>query len=221
MRVKTFLKIMLLSVIILFAGCYSLTTYQNADTVREGKIAAGLGFSVYQIKANTEGDTTANDFLNDWQIMELFFRYGLNDNMDIGFKIYSLNLSIDYKWRFLDLGFFKSAINVGGIYSNVFGLNGWGAFGNLIFDIRPTDAISLYFGPKYMYTHYNWTDDFSGDVVPEHYYGGFLGLKFKLKAISIMLEVNAYKVAFDTKDINADFSDGFLWQPGIALQFGY
>ena len=218
---RKILQILLLGIIIAFGGCYSLTTYENADTIRPGKIAGGVGFSIYQVSSKTGADTVANDFLNDWKIMELFFRYGINDNMDLGFKLYSTNLSLDYKWRFLDLGLFKAAINFGGVYSSLFKIDGWGAFGNFIFDIRPTDAISIYFGPKYMYTHYNLSSDFSGDGAPSNYYGGFLGLKIKLKGIALMLELNAYKVAFDMKDASLSTDEGFFWQPGIAVQFGY
>ena len=221
MKKRFFLSLALVSLLV-FTGCYSLSTYQNADTVREGKFAGGLGIGVLQFAdPDTDGGAIldTNEFMNDYQMMELFLRYGLTENMDMGFKIYSTNLSMDWKWRFIDLGIFRVATDIGGVYSNFFGLTGWAINGNLIFDIRPVDAISLYFGPKYQYVSYGFTDDI--DVVPQHYYGGFVGFKFQLGAIALMPEVAFYKVAMNAEDINASTDDGFLFQPGVAIQFGF
>ena len=220
---RRLLQILFLGIVIAFGGCYSLSTYQNADTTREGKVSGGIGISVLQfVESDSNTDVIdTNEFMKDYQLMELFLRYGLTDNMDLELKLYASNLSLGWKWRFLDLSIFRVAFYGGAVYTNLLITSGYGAFANLILDINPTKWLSIYLGPKYMYTHYNFTDDFEGSGLPDNYYGGFLGLKFKLKAINILLEVNAYKVVFDMKDASMTSDEGFVIQPGIALQFGY
>ncbi len=221
MKKRFFLSLALVSLLV-FTGCYSLSTYQNADTVREGKFAGGIGVGVTQL-ADSDPDTTVddivNEFLADSQIVEFFLRYGLTENMDMGVKLSSLHLSLDWKWRVLDLGIFKIATDFGGVYTNLFSiLTGWALFGNVIFDISPVDSISIYFGPKYQYTSLGFGDQ---SFLDQHYYGVFIGFRFQLGVIAFMPEVAFYKIALSAEDINASADDGFLFQPGVAIQFGF
>ncbi len=215
--------------IVIFGGCYSMSTYQTADTVPEGKFSGGVGFSTLQMDTSSDTDSTAEDvansFLGGFQMLELFFRYGIADNMDIGFKLYSSNLALDFKWRMLPReSMFRAAINAGAVYTSLIFTSGWGVYVNAILDFTPAKWITIYFGPKYMYTHYNIDFDESSDsdgIFPEHYYGGFIGISLNFGKLSLRPEVSFYKIAFNLNDINTSTDEGYLFQPGIALNFGY
>jgi hypothetical protein len=222
MKRKIITSILVIALMV-FAGCYSLTTYQNADTVPAKQVRAGIGISYLNVTDTSDSDTDSdNNFIGSIPMTEMLFRIGLSDSMDIGFKLYGINLSFDWKWRLTSRESpFRIATDFGGIYQNLFGVQGFSGFGNLIFDFRFSDSISLYFGPKAQYSTYVVIGESTTNVdFAQIYYGGFIGFQFDLGKVTLTPEVDVYKLAFRYKDETADI-DALLFQPGISIGFNF
>ncbi len=86
----------------------SFAVNESPKTVPQGKFLLGLGIGSYVGPGIVP-------------LTDLKIRYGLTDNMDIGFRIFSLGIGADLKLSFAD----RVALSLGGLYSGAFGIQIW------------------------------------------------------------------------------------------------
>jgi len=98
MIIRLFFSLVLL---VFFSACFSVSSYQTADTITKGKTELGIGLAVVKtdnyIAGSGEGHSTP--------ILEFISRYGVLDNLDFGLKLSGFEyLDLDFKFRLLSFG---------------------------------------------------------------------------------------------------------------------
>lgn len=149
---------------LLLEGCFSVMSYQTADTVPAGGVEFGMGWSLTKIdqfevtddqgqtyKANTDQVGTIPNVLPD-----LMLRIGATDDLDVGLRLFFLGIHADVKWRFLDIDYFSMAIAPGASYSRPFFFFAeYGAELPVLFTIKPLEWFHIYGGIKGRFSGWN------------------------------------------------------------------
>ena len=143
-----------LALVILCAGCVSLSTFQTARVLQENESQFGAAASInsnYTLLLIEED----SEFINTRPLLdfngtfEAFYRTSINNNFDIGMKAYFMGVIIDGKYQFHDGERFAIAADLGIGYNRFSG-------GDSILDFYPTllmtfdlsKNVDLTFAPK-------------------------------------------------------------------------
>jgi hypothetical protein len=129
-RFKVTIGLLVLSMCLPFAsGCFSAMSWQTADTVPKGGVELGFGWSLaymdrirYTDESGTstsEGDDALHGTLPN-PFPDIYMRFGLMDNLDIGFRLFWLGIQSDVKIRLVNSDVFSLAIAPGLGYSRPF-----------------------------------------------------------------------------------------------------
>lgn len=125
MRFNHLAVVLILAVSALSAGCWSSARYQTANTLDPGQTSFGAGFQAINLRnicAEVEVDgTTKKECAGDGDLAlsdvwipnlmpDLFFRFGLAEDLDLGIKLFFIGGEVDVKYRFVDTGKIKLAI---------------------------------------------------------------------------------------------------------------
>jgi hypothetical protein len=188
-----------------------------------------MGFEAVGIKtaAHTDsstGTTTPSESVTFPQF-EFSTRYGLTDNMDVGFKLYLIGAELGLKYQFLR-GPLDVAIAPAASYIS-FGSSSGSSSGSIsatylhlpvLFGINLNDNVTLSFGPKFLYTFASVTtsdtssNDRSSAATSGLWLGGYVSLPLKVgHAFWIAPEINVYRPLKE---------DVLLYQGGLAFLFG-
>lgn len=181
----------------LLSGCLSLSSYQTAEALPEGKSQFGVGLTVTTIKPDPASvDVIYEDI--SYFTPEIMYRAGVGGNFDMGAKLWftypAIGIVVDGKYQFVDGDKFDMAVDLGVGYS---GVETGSADTRISFvDVVPallmtyhfSDKASLTLTPKFLYRKP------SGAVASdaEHYTGATLMLALGRK-IRVMPEVGYFK----------------------------
>lgn len=178
---KVFVLLPCLLLVLFFSGCVTLSTFQGPETLQQGKTVTGGGITM---TVREEDDDRLPSY-------ELFARYGVTENFDVGLKVAGIftTVGFDLKYRFLDstklMGSFDMAFSYASLEDDdsVLADNTFSVYGFYPALILGTEK--AYFGPKLVYLVGRGDfDDFimnderlpSKKVIP----GLFAGYKIKL-----------------------------------------
>jgi len=106
MTIKLGTSIILL---IFLTSCFSISSYQTADTVPKGDIELGLALSIVKTETDIAGgegeDEVIGQKTSNFPVFEFISRYGLLNGLDFGLKLTSSGLfDFDFKFRVLSFG---------------------------------------------------------------------------------------------------------------------
>jgi len=125
MRFKRLAVITLLAMSALASGCWSSARYQTANTLDPGQTSFGAGFQAVNLRdicveaevdgtkkksCAGDGDTSLSDVWIPNLMPDLFFRFGLAKDLDMGIKLLFIGGEVDVKYRLVDTGKVKLAI---------------------------------------------------------------------------------------------------------------
>src|SRR5215468_10615884 len=83
--------------LILWTGCTPLSTLQTARVIPQGSSRIGLGGGLgYNLSSASAGATVA--------MVDLSYRYGIADRMDVGIRVRPISAVADAKFMFWDGG---------------------------------------------------------------------------------------------------------------------
>lgn len=220
----------------LAAGCFSATSYQLADTVPKGGTDLGFGFSAFTIPTGSytsaDGEkSTIND--DDFSgtlpnpLPDILMRFGLGDNIDIGFKLFFLGLQGDFKWRFVNTPAFSMAIAPGIYYSRPFIVFGqYGLTLPLLFTFKIGEHFSIYGNVRGEVSGWNLEVESGGSDEEDANihtagFGATLGFSFGGKRWYIRPEVNytRFLIGFEESCEKVDIAY-FTYGFGFGFLFG-
>lgn len=149
--VRTLVLIFGLAVV---GGCFSATSYQLADTVPKGGTDLGFGFSASTFpKIHYKGEDGQTSSVDSEEVNgtipnplpDILMRFGLGDNLDLGFKLFFLGIGGDVKWRFLKTEIFSMAIAPQVYYARPFIIFGqYGLSLPVIFTFKIGEMVKIY-----------------------------------------------------------------------------
>ncbi|MBW1812007.1 MAG: hypothetical protein JRJ87_27730 [Deltaproteobacteria bacterium] len=127
-RVALFLAGLMLLCMPVTTGCMSALSYQTADTVPKGGVEFGMAWSVTKLERIKYTDSQGNVTQVDDELMgtlpnplpDLYMRFGLADNLDIGFRLFFLGIHSDIKIRLVNTDIFSLSLAPGLGYSRPF-----------------------------------------------------------------------------------------------------
>ena len=88
-----------LILIILLGGCASLTTFQTAQVLEEGKTDFGVAIAYSNIVLD---DSSLFFEETEYRLPEIFYRRPLNNRFELGLKFYPFSIGGDIKYQFID-----------------------------------------------------------------------------------------------------------------------
>lgn len=190
-----------------FSGCMSLSTYQTADTVEEGKSKWGVGFSQSYIVLNDEEQPYD---INSVVTPEFSIRVGMSENTDLGLKLYPVAVIIDVKHRFYQTEQNSSAFGLG--FSTIDLDETTSTADNNLTDLYATyyythhhsSTLSSTIAPKLIYRTNTETD--KNVLLPGLTYT--LDYQFENSSLSLRPEIGVYK-----------FEDTYLGHVGLGISF--
>lgn len=183
---------LLFPIILLLAGCVTMSTFQGPETQKPGKAIAGSAM------AFTIGDRNQDSSIPS---LEIYGRVGLAKNLDAGIKLagFLSTLGVDLKYRLFNSGKFMGSFDMAFSYSNVKEEDEpekykvYGYYPALILGTK-----KFYFGPKlaYLIGKGNYEDFILEDerlpskkLIP----GFFMGYKIDLfKMLYLVPEITIY-----------------------------
>jgi hypothetical protein len=106
-------------------GCFSLMSYQTADTIPKGGVDLGFGWSVTKLNKieytgeNGQTESADTDKLGTIPnlLPDILLRFGLSDNIDMGMRLFFLGVHGDAKFRLVNTKAFSLALAPGVLYS--------------------------------------------------------------------------------------------------------
>ena len=113
----------------LLSGCFSVMSYQTADTLPKGGVEYAMGWSTTKIDSLEVTDDHGN--ISEWEnsddlgfipnvFPDIMMRFGLGEDTDIGFKLHFLGIQGDAKFRLVHTPTFSMAVAPGISYSRPF-----------------------------------------------------------------------------------------------------
>ncbi len=218
----------------LTAGCFSSMSWQTADTVPKGGVEFGAGWSVTradQIEyTSSDGEKTdASDELHGTlpnPFPDLFMRFGLGDNLDIGFRLFFLGIQGDVKIRLVNSDIFSLAIAPGLSYSRPFIVFGEYALDlPLIITFKLGDHVKLYLSGHGRIAGWHlelYTDEAGTDDIHAFGAGANLGFEFGTKRWFIRPEAGYmnYFVGFEDRCRESLKLAWFTFGLGFGFVFG-
>jgi len=150
---------MLFSALFLLSGCVSVSTLQDAETVKKGEMSHTLALGNISGEVDGEGASgLPGDVAEEIAIpmVEYMFRYGFYDNMDFGLKYSGSSYGADWKWNLMN-DKFALAVGLGFAISE--------------YEISSGSTDSKYSTTDLyipLYLHYNLNENFRGYLVPKY-----------------------------------------------------
>ncbi len=219
-------------------ACYNVSSYQTAEALKKGQMAAGAGigyaiFPASKLASKDEASSESDD--GDVTLPQVslpyndyFFRVGAGSGLEVGAK-YSVptGLSVDFKVQFLDAGVLDMAIDPAITFGSFIFMHMLGVDLPLLVSLRFSDTLGLYGGARVIYWRWMCTVEADCDSDIESAanslaVGGFVGVTVDVPiesdlALFIRPEVHYYRLMF--------FGAGNQFniiQPGLAvgLRFG-
>lgn len=139
------------------SGCFSLMSYQTADTVPKGGVELGFGWSATSIpdfeityeNGETQKPTEGFDGTIPNLLPDTLLRFGLGDNLDMGLRLFFLGIQGDVKFRVINADVFSLAIAPGVFYSRPFIVFAqYGAVLPILFSLKLGESVKFYGGMK-------------------------------------------------------------------------
>ncbi len=190
----------------LLNGCFSVMSYQTADTLPKGGVEYAMGWSTTKIDSLEVTDDNGN--VSEWDendelgfipnvLPDIMMRFGLGEDTDIGFKLHFMGLQGDAKFRLVHTPTFSMALAPGISYSRPFFIfNEYGVDLPILFTIRLSDYFSFYGGLKGRFSGWNLalrsvdsTDSGENQNLYTFAVGGHVGMSFGGKRWFIRPEV--------------------------------
>ncbi len=113
------LLVVLLGGVLMFAGCASMTTLQNAEVLEPGRATYYAAYVPTTIPEFIDVDTNGKYDPMDFNTIEVGGRLGLFKNFDVGAKVYPIGTLLDGKYQFLNSGMIKGAGDLGVGYMTI------------------------------------------------------------------------------------------------------
>lgn len=208
----------LLSGILLWSGCASLTGFQTGKTVgdEKGEIAMSLNFvSAPDFDPDDDEEADTGLVINTLGLLELGGRYGVAEKVDVGLRINTaLNFLADAKVQVVgnQESFFAMALGAG--------LGGFGFVSEegmllnfqipLYLSIHPSDKFAIYAAPRYIGQFGTTFDESSGLL---NYFGSNFGFEAG-KRVKFGLDIAYYGIWNEGEEIN-----NALFQIGFGVKF--
>ncbi len=209
---NVFLILCLLFIGLFFSSsCGQLTSLQTAKVVGKGQMTIGAAAMGYGVDDSISGNEIGTGVFPH---VEVFGRYGLSDNFDMGLKLSSAaNLLLDGKFQFLGDGDSPFAMAIGaGLEYQFNGVDNNNEFVYRVhvpvyLSFHPSEEFAVYATPRYMV---QFADD------NYNFPGGSFGFSYDFNSRLIgMLEGSLYKPF--SADNNNDNTSLFLF--GIACKY--
>ncbi len=134
-------NLLFLVLVVLVAGCASLTTYQKAQVLKENESQFGIALT------STDASLVEEDpFFESvtYIVPEVFYRASVSSKVDFGAKIFPLSAVIDGKFQFIEGEKFDMAADLGLSYSKY----SFDDKETTIFDIYPTILMTFNLSKK-------------------------------------------------------------------------
>jgi hypothetical protein len=199
----------------MLAGCASFSSYQTAQVLDPDEDAFQMGIGLAVTSFELEEDAVETDYEEiSYYKTELLIRSAVTESFDFGAKFWTLGLSVDGKYQFVDGEKLDMAVDLGFSYSGI--------------EVDDEGVRYLSFQPALLMT-YNFTEKFSVTLAPravilnvshdeegddtQTFLGGTLTLSFGGKKVRILPEIGYYK-AEDRLDQEVEVIHG-----GIGIKF--
>ncbi|MEN2997583.1 MAG: hypothetical protein ABDH28_00875 [Brevinematia bacterium] len=227
---KTIAILTYLSTIILYSGC-SAGFYQYPRTLEEGKFEIGVGtfFSIFQVPSYIYPSYEYTNQLSFVGYPDLFLRYGISDNVDVGIRLWGLmGFLSDIKLQFLgdkDSLFASSAdLEFGATFVPIPTYPGTTPGGlmalsiALLGDVMPSKDLGFYFGAKVRLTYVPspFTYYTPNPVPPTS-----LGLTSIFTAGVLLLNSYNYNVIFEVNFMKSILSEKWALGPCIGVKIKF
>ncbi|NUQ26113.1 MAG: hypothetical protein HUU34_19355 [Saprospiraceae bacterium] len=213
-----FVVAVLLSGILLWSGCASLTGFQTGKTVgdEKGEIAMSVNFvSAPDFDPDDDEEPDGNLVISRIGLFEFGGRYGVAEKIDIGMRINTvLNFLADVKVQVVGDQTSVFAMALGG------GVGGFGFVSTdgmlmnfqvpVYFSIHPNDKFALYAAPRYI-GQFGTTFERSSGML--NYFGSNFGFEAG-KKVKFGLDIAYYNLWNDGEEI-----DNSLFQIGFGVKF--
>jgi len=182
-----------------FPACATMTaghynTYQTAQTLPKDKSATGIGIGALNASLPMDGNVFFAFSPEGW------FRYGVSERAEVGFRAYLTGLSAEAKILLYGGGPDKPSIALapGCGYSrmelsdNEYYEMSWGILGSLplIISVPLKDGNAVYFGPKFQYMLSSDYEIFKD--IRTTFIGGFFGVAIKKGKVVYMPEISLF-----------------------------
>ncbi len=113
MKKKTFILLLSLFALIFMNACVSFSSHQTAEVLKEDQVewGEGIGYLMFDYDIDTydaDGNKTGTKHKSTSvpYFPETIFRFGINNNMDVGLKVAGViaNIEVDLKYQVLQIG---------------------------------------------------------------------------------------------------------------------
>lgn len=191
---RKYLVLIMLEVIVLLVllltGCASMSTMQTARTTNKGEVGGSGGAGIVDAKIpvghDTAGHITTADFILPF--LEGNFRYGITDNLDLGFKFTFIGTAVlDAKYQFIGDKQSPFAVSTGfGIgYLNLLRSetksNIYDFMVPLYVSAHPVNWFAAYMNPKFVLRYQIESGNVTTTITNSIWYGSTFGLRFGKK----------------------------------------
>lgn len=168
---------------LLILGCSSFSTFQTSEVTPPGEVTIGGGISSMGESGDYEGDII-------YCIPEIYGRYGISDNLDVGVKYtFPLTVSSDIKYQFIKTPL-PVALDFGMALLGFVGDNSSASFITLYPQVLASTE-KFYFGLKTMYIRATATAEDETESFDSGLLGGAcVGFKLDRGRFSLMPELN-------------------------------
>ena len=112
MTKKTFILALSLFALIFMNACVSFSSHQTAEVLKEDQVewGEGIGYLMFDYDIDTTdangNKTTKHESTSVPYFPETIFRFGIDNNMDVGIKVAGViaNIEVDLKYQVLQIG---------------------------------------------------------------------------------------------------------------------
>ncbi len=147
-KMFNFKGMFLILAVIFTAGCASLSTYQVAQTLAPGESTVGFSASQMAINVDLGVDSAGFSEAEKYTVPEVSYRVGIEDNVDVGLKVYPIAGVVDIKYQFLNKPKFDVAVDFGVGYTSFNNSFGGPARKITLVDLYPTLLLSYNIAPN-------------------------------------------------------------------------
>ena len=212
-RLPTLAMAAVIAIPMVLGGCFSSMSWQTADTIPDDAVEFGMGWSVAKLDrisyTSQEGEVTeVSDDLEGTipnLLPDLFMRFGLGDNIDMGLRLHFLGIHTDLKIRLINTDLFSLALAPGLGYSRpliVFGE--YSADLPLLLTFKLGKMVKLYLSGHGRISGWSMElsteDDEENDNIHTLGFGANVGLQFGTKTWFIRPEVGYINHFFGFED---------------------
>lgn len=219
----------------LLTGCFSTAQYHTAETLKENETSLGFGWGVTKLESvsatNADGKKEEAD-LSDVPsipniIPDVVLRFGLQDDLELGAKLFLVGGQADLKWRFYQNGGLSLALDPTVGYARPFLVLEELSFAlPLMATFRISKRFAVYASAKFFISDWSFPADGDGadeanSVLNDLLLGGFggtVGVSIDFKNFWIRPEVNFVNFLIGPEDTLEEIS--FVYT-SFGLAFGF